>query len=629
MMVGVDEQIPCERTPMSFPDLVMRLAPSLLFAASAYAAPILESPQAFNPYSRTASAITGPVIVSRSSIVFGNGAGTQLTFLDDVRSKWGASNQSFRAQIFALDSDPGQLLNGNALCGAGDAPTHLAAFQSDNFGSWILTLAVFRGKDAPASIDDAGLCGTFNFAMDGPIEEIVGEDAADDDGSEGLPPIGPVEMPDVSEPNIGAVAALLLAAPAGAREVSFEAGIVEQLRCDVDPAPLPFFAAIDQAGRLEIDSRIGYDSVSCYTITGGMTVRGMTFDMICGFEEDQSIANWSDYFYRGPGTSPGQSLSLLSLSSEAEMLAWARDTLRVPDPERRVDERFIPGDDRSGSEVSCTNWIANSADDTSAPSPVFAGELNELLDAAIRLRQAHVIRSYEKCRSSGTPDAACRDELESLHPREISALARIEDNIGSVSKGEISKATANCHDPSHDYRDLIECWEQLADQLEKGLEIFPAKRPGFQWSDLPGVFVSLDPVQRKSLVLCVRGRVSTNFKETVAHNLRSGGNDAAWALKVHASENYLMVEVAEAAGWSGMQDYYEREARASKKLVRGEIAFSEYRQVAKQNEGRLATVLAPEASRQSVHESNFSRLDQLCDEVALAVIGRAKYAASQ
>lgn len=158
---------------------------------------------------------------------------------------------------------------------------------------------------------------------------------------------------------VGGAAAVLLIAPVGAREVSFEDGIVEQLRCDADPTPLPFFAAIDQTGRLETDNQLGYDSVSCYPIAGGITVRGMTFDVICGFEEDQSIAGWSDYFYRGPGTSPGQSLSLLSLSSEAEMLAWVRDTLKVPDPERRVGERFIPGDDRSGSEVSCSSWIAN------------------------------------------------------------------------------------------------------------------------------------------------------------------------------------------------------------------------------------------------------------------------------
>lgn len=264
-----------------------------------------------------------------------------------------------------------------------------------------------------------------------------------------------------------------------------------------------------------------------------------------------------------------------------------------------------------------------------APSPVIADELDELLAAAMRLKQAHVERSYEKCRSSGSSDVACRDELESLHPREISALARIAANEGSVGESEIRNAMANCYNPSRDYRDLLECWEQLATDLERGEAVVPATRQGFQWSELSGRVGSLDPVQRKSLVLCVRGKVSTNFEETVAHNLRSGGGDATWALKVHAFENHLMVEVAEAAGWSGMQDYYEQEANAAAKLIRGEIEFSQYRQMAMQNEGRLATVLAQETSRHSVHENNFSILKEPCDDVASAVIGRAKAAASQ
>lgn len=264
-----------------------------------------------------------------------------------------------------------------------------------------------------------------------------------------------------------------------------------------------------------------------------------------------------------------------------------------------------------------------------APSPIIADELDELLAAAMRLKQAHVERSYEKCRSSGSSDAACRDELESLHPREISALARIAANVGSVGESEISNAMGSCYDPSHDYRDLIECQEQIAVQLEKGEAVAPDKPQRFRWSDLSDLAGSLDPVQRKSLVLCVRGTVSMNFEKTVAHNLRSGGDDATWALKVHAFENHLMVEVAAAAGWSGMRDYYKQEAHDVAKLIRGEIEFSQYRQMAKQNKGRLATVLAPETSRHSVHENNFSILKEPCDDVASAVIGRAKAAASQ
>lgn len=264
-----------------------------------------------------------------------------------------------------------------------------------------------------------------------------------------------------------------------------------------------------------------------------------------------------------------------------------------------------------------------------APPPIIAGELDELLAATMRLKQAHVDRSYEKCRSSGSSDAACRDELESLHPREISALARIAANVESVGESEISSAMANCYNPLRDYRDLVECWEQLATHLERGEAVVPATRQGFQWSELSGRVGSLDPLQRKSLVLCVRGKVSMNFEETVAHNLRPGGEEAMWALKVHAFENHLMVEVAEAAGWSEMQDYYEQEANAAAKLIRGEIELSQHRQMAKQNEGRLATVLAPETSRLSVHENNFSILKEPCDDVASAVIGRAKGFASQ
>ena len=144
-----------------------------------------------------------------------------------------------------------------------------------------------------------------------------------------------------------------------AQDTSFEDAIIAQLRCDAEPTPLPFFAALDRAGRLETGTQLGFDSVSCYPITGGITLRGMTFDVICGFEENPDLAGWSDYFYRGPGTSPGQSLSLLSLSSEAQMRDWVRATLGVPDPERRVSDRFLRGDERPGSEVSCSSWIAN------------------------------------------------------------------------------------------------------------------------------------------------------------------------------------------------------------------------------------------------------------------------------
>ena len=146
---------------------------------------------------------------------------------------------------------------------------------------------------------------------------------------------------------------------AATREVAFEDAIVEQLRCDTEPSPLPFLQAIDKAGRLDKENAVGFDSVSCYPITGGITVRGMSFDVICSFEENKSAPGWSDYYVRAPGTSPGQFITLLSQTSEAEMIVWASTKLGVSDPERSVGARYLPGDDRGGSEVSCSGWMVD------------------------------------------------------------------------------------------------------------------------------------------------------------------------------------------------------------------------------------------------------------------------------
>lgn len=157
----------------------------------------------------------------------------------------------------------------------------------------------------------------------------------------------------------GAALVAGLTTSTAAREVAFEDAVVEHLRCDEEPRPLRFLQAIDRAGRLETDNAVRFDSVSCFPITGGVTVHGMSFDAICAFEEDQSTPGWSDYFVRAPGTSPGQFMTLLSLASEAEMISWASSTLGVVDPERRVNERYLPSDDRNGSEVSCSRWMVD------------------------------------------------------------------------------------------------------------------------------------------------------------------------------------------------------------------------------------------------------------------------------
>ena len=168
----------------------------LLFAGAAQGAPLLEAPRAFDPMSRTANAVTGPVIASESRLIFGNGAQTALSHLSDTSADWGDSGTDVTAQVFAMEADPGELLNGNTLCG-GDSPSHLVAYQNEIFGMWSMTLAVFHGEDVPEDLDSPGLCGTYSYALDGPIG--VGSDApaAEEEEVPDVPAAGaPAEEPE-------------------------------------------------------------------------------------------------------------------------------------------------------------------------------------------------------------------------------------------------------------------------------------------------------------------------------------------------------------------------------------------------------------------------------------------------
>ncbi|MEJ8476163.1 hypothetical protein [Roseibium algae] len=136
--------------------------------ATAQTSPINDLPSAFNPESNTSMAITGPIIASQSLLIFGNGTQMKLRLLGETTGAWGVSGQSLPAQIFSIGSNPGELMNGNTLCGPEGAPTYLVVFQFKSYGMWSLNLGVFNGSQPPVSMNDDGLCGTYGFIMDDP-----------------------------------------------------------------------------------------------------------------------------------------------------------------------------------------------------------------------------------------------------------------------------------------------------------------------------------------------------------------------------------------------------------------------------------------------------------------------------
>ncbi|WP_299356170.1 hypothetical protein [uncultured Shimia sp.] len=97
--------------------------------------PLEEEPRAFNPYSETALAITGPVILSTSRMVFETGQVLDLDLVDQAASgDWGASGNVPAAQVFRVSGDVGPLRQQNTLCG--DQPvTYMAVWDEESSGS--------------------------------------------------------------------------------------------------------------------------------------------------------------------------------------------------------------------------------------------------------------------------------------------------------------------------------------------------------------------------------------------------------------------------------------------------------------------------------------------------------------
>ena len=139
----------------------------------------------------------------------------------------------------------------------------------------------------------------------------------------------------------------------------------------------------------------------------------------------------------------------------------------------------------------------------------------------------------------------------------------------------------------------------------------------------------LSSTEKISVVLCVRGEISINYRDTVSHNLKNGGSDATWALKINAIENAQMSELAKAAGWSDMETYYKEETDTVELYIRGKLNFESYRLSAQQNAVKLKKILDTELARHAEHKNNFQTLGKICKDISSTVISKAKIIASK
>lgn len=132
---------------------------------------------------------------------------------------------------------------------------------------------------------------------------------------------------------------------------ALEAHITRELSCwRKPPNPTPTLVALVQSKLINLSEQKGYDSISCWNLKGRFSVNGMPVVGVCAYEEDELIrALHPGYYWRGPGTSPGVQLALISSWPVAKVKAWAQSALS-PTGKYRVEtsDGVI-----KGTEVSC------------------------------------------------------------------------------------------------------------------------------------------------------------------------------------------------------------------------------------------------------------------------------------
>lgn len=126
-------------------------------------APTVAAAETWQPFSRTATAITGQVEFAPDRITFGNGKSMPLTRIG-LRSSFKSDGKSVPADLYKAEgsADP-LLLQGNRLCGS--KPTYIALWEDAlPSGQKARTMAVFAGAAEPGG--DAGACATFGYVKD-------------------------------------------------------------------------------------------------------------------------------------------------------------------------------------------------------------------------------------------------------------------------------------------------------------------------------------------------------------------------------------------------------------------------------------------------------------------------------
>lgn len=123
------------------------------------------------------------------------------------------------------------------------------------------------------------------------------------------------------------------------------------MSCRAAPKPTPVLLQLIQSGVIVQRPDQVADSVSCWRVTRPLTLRGLPVSGVCAFDEEPTPqALRMGLYRRGPGTSPGTQLAVLTPLHPGEARQWvASSKIGRPRVGENPEYRDVPGK----SEVSC------------------------------------------------------------------------------------------------------------------------------------------------------------------------------------------------------------------------------------------------------------------------------------
>jgi hypothetical protein len=121
------------------------------------------------------------------------------------------------------------------------------------------------------------------------------------------------------------VSAIWMSVSAPAQDVgrNFIDHLERQIICQSPPDPTPTLLYLSRNRHIDAKKGARTDSETCWTIYPPLAIDGVAFTHICASAEDPLLIElFPLLYYRGPGTSPGTGLRLITDDDETKVDDW-------------------------------------------------------------------------------------------------------------------------------------------------------------------------------------------------------------------------------------------------------------------------------------------------------------------